>query len=423
MSRQTKAKRRQRVQVQNSGEQIPLTAITPGSEYYDWLTGGLKSAGMSVNERTAMCVAAVWACVQLISGAIGSLPVAVYRRKGISGDREQIDDPLWWLLNEEPLPLLSSCTFWEYILISKLLHGDGFARILRDGKYSNKIVGFEPLHPLSVFPMRVGNRLAYYLPGLDDVIDQDDMLHFTGLGFNASASSGTNATIIPRSLSPLRHALKSAAGIALAADKFSGDFFGEGSKPEFLITTNAAKLGPEQKATIQEAWKDMIGGNRFKPGVLGAGMDVKELTISAEDSQLMAARQFQVEDVARIFGVPPFMIGHTQNTTSFGSGVEQMGIGFVKYTLMRHLVGIRQELNRKCFRDPDVFCEHVTTELERGDIKTRFEAYRIAVGRAGEPGWMTPNQVRKMENQPPLAGGDTLNTGTQNAPAPSASGS
>ena len=98
----------------------------------------------------------------------------------------------------------------------------------------------------------------------------------------------------------------------------------------------------------------MIGGNRFKPGVLSAGMSLQELTLTAEDAQLVATRQFQVEDVARIYGVPPFMIGHTANTSSWGTGVESMGIGFVKYTLQRHLVKIEQELNRKLLGIPGI---------------------------------------------------------------------
>ena len=163
-----------------------------------------------------------------------------------------------------------------------------------------------------------------------EILDQDDVLHFTGVGFNGL-----------RSVSPLRHALRNAAGIALAADRYSAEFFGAGAKPEIIIKSQAAKLTEEQKEMIRAAWTDIHAGNRRRPGVLGAGMEVQELTINAEEAQLLQARQFQIEDIARIYGVPPFMIGHTQNTTSWGSGVEQMGIGFVKYTLQQHLVGCR----------------------------------------------------------------------------------
>jgi HK97 family phage portal protein len=138
--------------------------------------------------------------------------------------------------------------------------------------------------------------------------------------------------------------------------------------------------------------------------------------MSAEDSQLLATRQFQVEDIARIFGVPSHMIG-SSSATAWGTGIEQMSIGFVKYTLGRHLTKIEQELNRKIWPvQSKYFVEFSTSGLERGDYKTRNEGYRVGLGRAGEPGWMTVNEIRKIENMPPVDGGDELNTGMQNAP-------
>ena len=256
-----------------------------------------------------------------------------------------------------------------------------------------------PWHPSAVIVHLNGNRLAYQFFSMpnSEILDQDDVLHFTGVGFNGL-----------RSVSPLRHALRNAAGIALAADRYSAEFFGAGAKPEIVLKSTAAKLTEDQKEMIRSAWVDIHAGNRMRPGVLGAGMEVQELTINAEEAQLLQARQFQIEDIARIYGVPPFMIGHTQNTTSWGSGVEQMGIGFVKYTLQEHLVDIEQEINRKLLRNSPFFAEFATAGLERGDIKTRNESYRIGLGRAGEPGWLTINEVRAFENLPPIPGGDVL---------------
>ncbi len=154
--------------------------------------------------------------------------------------------------------------------------------------------------------------------------------------------------------------------------------------------------------------------NRMKPAVLTGGLDIAELAMSNEDASLIATRQFQVEDICRIYGVPPFMVGHTDKTTSWGAGVENMGRGFLKFTLQRHLVKIEQELNRKLWPVRDTyFCEFNVTGLERGDTKTRNDSYRVALGRAGEPGWMTINEVRRSENLPPIDGGDTLNMGAQ----------
>lgn len=399
----TMAKRRNKQRVNNAA--VPSSSLVRGSDGYSMFAMP-SNAGVPVTESTVMNVSAVYACVQLISGAMASLPLPIYERT-VKG-RERVDHPLWWLLNEQPLPRCSASTFWRYMMTSKLLHGDGFALIKRKSAFSPEIVSITPWHPLAVNVYLNGDRLAYqfinYIGGQgieSQMYDQDDVLHFTGVGFNGL-----------RSVSPLRHALRNAAGIALAADKYSAEFFSASAKPEIVIKTEMAKLSSEQKDLIIDAWKSIQQGDRTRPGVLGAGMSLQELTINAEEAQLLQSRMFQIEDIARIYGVPPFMIGHTQNTTSWGSGVEQMGIGFVKYTLSQHIVDAEQEINRKLFLTEKNFCEFNTAGLERGDIKTRNESYRIGLGRAGEPAWLTVNEVRLAENLPPIDGGDVLFVGT-----------
>ena len=395
----TMAKRRNKQRVNNAA--VPSSSIVRGSDGYSMFAIP-NNAGVPVTESTVMNVSAVYACIQLISGAMASLPLPIYERT--TTGRQRVDHPLWWLLNEQPLPRCSASTFWRYMMTSKLLHGDGFALIKRKSAFSPEIVSITPWHPLAVNVYLNGDRLAYqfinYIGGQgieSQMYDQDDVLHFTGVGFNGL-----------RSVSPLRHALRNAAGIALAADKYSAEFFSASAKPEIVIKTEMAKLSGDQKELIIDAWKSIQQGDRTRPGVLGAGMSLQELTINAEDAQLLQSRMFQIEDIARIYGVPPFMIGHTQNTTSWGSGVEQMGIGFVKYTLSQHIVDAEQEINRKLFLTDKNFCEFNTAGLERGDIKTRNESYRIGLGRAGEPAWLTVNEVRAAENLPPKDGGDVL---------------
>ncbi len=398
----TMAKRRNKQRVNNAA--VPSSSVVRGSDGYSMFAIP-NNAGVPVTESTVMNVSAVYACIQLISGAMASLPLPIYERTKTG--RQRVDHPLWWLLNEQPLPRCSASTFWRYMMTSKLLHGDGFALIKRKSAFSPEIVSITPWHPLAVNVYLNGDRLAYqfinYIGGQgieSQMYDQDDVLHFTGVGFNGL-----------RSVSPLRHALRNAAGIALAADKYSAEFFSASAKPEIVIKTEMAKLSGEQKELIIDAWKSIQQGDRTRPGVLGAGMSLQELTINAEEAQLLQSRMFQIEDIARIYGVPPFMIGHTQNTTSWGSGVEQMGIGFVKYTLSQHIVDAEQEINRKLFLTEKNFCEFNTAGLERGDIKTRNESYRIGLGRAGEPAWLTVNEVRLAENLPPIDGGDVLFVG------------
>lgn len=399
---------RQALKASANSHTFPSSAGTRESQLYEWLTGGqVSSAGPAVTERTAMGVAAVYACLGLIGGAIASLPLHIYKRTDAGRERAK-DHPLWWFFNEQPCACMSAAVMWEYLTWSLLLHGDAFAVIQRASPMSPRIVGIEPLHPQCVSVQEVEGRLVYsvFENGATRVLDQDDMLHVPGLGFDGK-----------RGLSPLRYAARQAIGTALAADEYSARFFSNGARPDFVIKTSG-KLNEEQAKLFRESWMARYAGagNAHIPAILsGPDADVKQLTMSHEDAQLIATRNFQASDIARIYGVPPHMIGITEKSTSWGTGIEQQSIGFIKYTLQRHLVKIEQEINRKCFRTAATFAEFNTAGLERGDYKARNEGYRIALGRAGEPGWMTINEVRGLENLPPMDGGNDLMKGSPDA--------
>ena len=145
--------------------------------------------------------------------------------------------------------------------------------------------------------------------------------------------------------------------------------------------------------------------------LLSGGLQIETISLSNEDAELLATRKFQIEDIARAFGVPPFMIGHNEKTTSWGSGVAEMGTGFVRYVLRPHLSAFQNEINRKIFRGPALAVEFDTFELERADLKSLFEAFRAAVGRAGEPGIMTTNEVRSLIRLRSKPGGENLHPG------------
>ncbi|WP_301100335.1 phage portal protein [Propionivibrio sp.] len=385
-----------------------MLTSAPSSEFF---FAANNAAGVEVTERSAMSISAVYSCVSLIAGAIGGLPLPIYR--STAGGRERIErHPLAALLNRAPSPLCTAAVFWEFLTSSLLLHGDAFARITRTSAFDPAVASLVPWHPSNVEVRRIDGRLKYRLTdpeigGKSVIIDQDDMLHVPGIGFNGL-----------RGMTPLSYALRSAAGIALAATEHTARFFGNGARPDFVLTTESNTLTEEQGAKIREAWNDMHGGphRAYRPALLSGGLKIQPLTLNSVDAQLLATRNLQAEDVARIFGVPPHMIGLTDKTTSYGSGVEQMSIGFVKYTLMRHLTKFEQEINRKALRDTEVFAEFTTAGLERGDLKSRYDAHRTAIGRAGEPGFLTVNEVRRLENLPPVEGGDVINKGDTNAP-------
>ena len=372
-----------------------------GSELYSLLTGTTTS-GMAISERSALQTSAVYASVGLISGAVASLPLHFYKRT--AEGRERYDTDLWWFFNESPSAAWTSASAWHYTMQSLLLRGDSFWTIERSSRYDPRAIGFVPHHPDAVNVWRDSdgtNRYQVTHFGDVKVYQPDDVLHFTGLGFNGV-----------RSLSPIQYALRNAAGTSVAADSYSGQFFKGGARPDHAIEVPAdVRMTPEQKMLLSSTWGKQRDGyiESGKTPVLTGGMKVVPLTLNAQDSQLLETRQFGVEEIARIFGVPPHMIGKTDAATSWGSGIEQMSIGFVRYTLRRHLDMIQQEINRKLFPRGKLFYGEFNTDaLLDGDSKAQAEYFAKALGGPGTQGWMTVNEVRKLKNLPPISGGDEL---------------
>lgn len=379
-----------------------ISDIKPGTDMFDILTGGfgMQGAGMPVTEQTVMAIGAVYACVGLIGGALAALPFHLYKRS--PDGRERYDSDLWWLFNESPFGSWTAASAWQFAAQSIALKGDGYWRIRRITPYTNAIEGFQPIHPDKVQVVQEDGR-NYYLVVTDkgsiDTVDQADMLHFPGIGYDGR-----------RSLTPIRAALRPAAGIALAADEYAGAFFKNGARPDFALVTDG-KLADDSAKLLRETWASRHGGpsNAHLPAILTGGLKVQPLTLTAEDAQLLATRNFQIQDIARIFGVPPHMIGYTEKTTSWGSGVEQMSIGFVRYTLRRYLDSITQEINRKIWpRSRLYFGEFNTDALLDGDSKAQAEYFAKALGGPGTQGWMTINEVRKLKNLKPVTQGDQL---------------
>jgi HK97 family phage portal protein len=398
----------------------PIDPVTPEQDYQvanavdfqnadSWevlrgLHDSMSDSGSVVTERTAMRVSAVYACVRLISGAISSLPIDIFKRDQF-GEKEKVESDLWWLLNEQPAPSFSGASFWEYLVAQMLLRGDSFCYIVRSP--NGKPQYLMPLSRSQVLVERVptGNprvpfRLVYYIGTNDGFFgaDQDDMLHFPGFGFN-----GING------MSVIEWGARSSTGIAISADRYAGSYFDSGGQPQHVVRA-AGKMGEASQEAFRAAWQAKYGGAKINgvPLILTEGLDISELSVSAQDAQLLESRKWQVIDIARAFGVPPHMVGETTASTSWGSGIEQMGQGFVTYTLTPHLRRIEEELNRKLFRTATSSLEFNVAGLLRGDHTARANYYKAALGGTQNPAWMTPNEIRKLENLPPIEGGDTL---------------
>ncbi|AGW94607.1 hypothetical protein N234_31665 [Ralstonia pickettii DTP0602] len=353
-----------------------------------------SSAGEAVTENTAMRVSAVYGCVSLLAGAICTLPIGVFERTG--SDRQKADHEYWWLLNEQASENWTTAAALEYLISGKLFYGDGFARLLRPSAYSNRVIGWEPLHPLSVQPFKYEGRVLYRVTPSDGspayTLDSADMIHLPSLGFDGL-----------RSPSPVTYAASEIIGTAIAAQKHAGKFFADGANFDYALKTDS-KLKQTQLDALKASLLARLQNGGRGPLILDGGLAPAQLSVNSKDAEILATRLFTVEEICRVFGVPPHMVGHTDKTTSWGSGIESQGIGFVRYTLQRHLTPMAQELNRKLWPVRQrFFVEHITAALERGDLKTRYEAYRIAMGRAGEQPWMGADEVRRLENMPPNA--------------------
>jgi HK97 family phage portal protein len=362
----------------------------------------MSMAGRAVTPETAMKVSTVYACVSLIAGAISTLPLEVYERDTAHDSRKKaVGHDYWWMLNEQANDSWSSVTAFDYFVGSKLFYGDSFGVIQRPTAFTNRATGWTPVHSRAVEPFyNSQNGLRYrviHRDGTSQVYDPADILHVPSLGFDGL-----------RSPSPITYAAREVIGASLAAEEYNSRFFSQGSTHDIALKS-PKKLDAEQMKTLRESYlaRHAGGSNARMPLILSGGLEVETLSITPADAELILSRRFSVEEICRALGVPPFMVGATDKSTSWGSGIEQQGIGFVKYTLRRHLTPIEQEFNRKLWPNREkYFVEYYTAALERGDFKTRMEGYRIALGRAGERPWMKVDEIRRTENLPPVGPDD-----------------
>ena len=360
-----------------------------------------SASGFAVTDYTAMTVSTVYACLSKLAGAILQLPVHQYRTD-TQGNRERMSNTgLWWLLNEQPDDAWTAAAWKEWIVRCWALRGDQVTEILRSRApaAAGAPIGLRPHHPDSVHMRRLGHRIAYDIAdratGEVRTLDQDDVLHFTGLGFDGV-----------RSQSVVQWAARNSIGNALAAADFMGRTMGEGAMPQIALSY-PNKMNADQAKMLRENFVATYTGTgaRKIPLILTEGGDVKTLSISPADMQLMQARAFEKGEICEAMGVPPILIGNSEKTSSWGTGIEQITIGFVRFTIKPMLCRWEEELNRKLFRRAGQFVEFSLDALMRGDSKAEADAFRAALGGPGTgDGWMTVDDVRKLKNLPPLGG-------------------
>lgn len=387
-----KKKKQQEQEINNSSVEI-----TELEQLADLFGLPVEGSDVDVTPKTALGVTAVLACTRIISSNIASMPIKVYRKSDDIRE-EAPEHQLFDLLHNSPSPLYTSYSHWESTIIDLLLRGDGYAEIVRKSKRSPVVKELRFIKNIDCKSRRKTDHIVYSISDEygNRTVHQDDMIHIPGFGFDGE-----------KSMSVIAH--NEAISTAIQADKFSNKFFKNGTHLGGTLEFPNKMSAETIKNTLDYFIKKYQGTQvAFSPALLTEGGKWVPNKISAEDAQIIEARRYQVADIARIFGVPLFMINETEKSTSWGTGIEQQSIGFVRYTLQPHLDRIEQELNRKLFKGTDYFCEFYTNAIMKGDTKARNESYQIALGGNQQPAWMTVNEVRKLENLPPIKGGDEL---------------
>ena len=373
---------------------------TSGSSYRFYL--GSSTSGKPVTERSAMQMTAVHSCVRILAEAIACLPLHLYRYTENGDKVKATDHPLYHLLHDEPNPEMTSFSFRETMMTHLLLWGNAYAQIIRNGK--GEVIALYPLMPNRMEVDRDKQGQIYYsystasedaptMKGSTVNLSPADVLHIPGLGFDGLVG-----------YSPIAMA-KNSIGMAIACEEYGAKFFANGAAPGGVLEHPGTIKDPQR---VRESWQSTCGGsaNANRIAVLEEGMKYTPIGISPEQAQFLETRKFQINEIARIFRVPPHMVGDLEKS-SF-SNIEQQSLEFVKYTLDPWVIRWEQNLARALFsleEKQEYFFKFNVEGLLRGDYATRMNGYATA----RQNGWMSTNDIRSLENMdriPAEEGGD-----------------
>ena len=357
---------------------------------FRFLFGG-STSGKRVNERSAMQMTAVYACVRILSEAVAGLPVHLYRYAENGNKEKATDHPLYFLLHDEPNPEMTSFIFRETLMTHLLLWGNAYAQIIRNGK--GEILALYPLMPNRMTVDRDDKGRLYYEYMVSDSdaptmkngtvrLSPSEVFHIPGLGFDGLVG-----------YSPIAMA-KNAIGLAIATEEYGSRFFANGATPGGILEHPGVLKDPNK---VRESWNAAFGGsgNSNKLAVLEEGMKYTPISISPNEAQFLETRKFQIDEIARIFRVPPHLIGDLEKATF--SNIENQSREFVTYTLNPWLVRWEQSMARALFNQEEksnLFFKFSVDGLLRGDYQSRMNGYSIGI----QNGFMCPNDVRELED-------------------------
>lgn len=368
---------------------------------YRFLFGG-STSGKSVTERSSMQMTAVYSCVRILAEAVAGLPLHLYKYNESGGKERAAENQLYFLLHDEPNPEMTSFVFRETLMTHLLLWGNAYAQLIRNGK--GEVIALYPLMPnrMTVDRDNKGRLYYQYWRGKDEaklsrdnivILQPSDVLHIPGLGFDGLVG-----------YSPIAMA-KNAVGMAIACEEYGAKFFANGATPGGILEHPGIVKDPVK---LRESWHAQFSGtNRHNVAVLEEGMTFQQLSIPPDQAQFLETRKFQIDEIARIFRVPPHMVGDLEKSTF--SNIEQQSLEFVKYTLNPWCVRWEQTMNQQLVLPSEraqIFTKFNVDGLLRGDYQSRMNGY--AIGR--QNGWLSANDIRELEDMnriPAEQGGDT----------------
>lgn len=381
----------------------------PPEEWLLKLGLGASASGVEVTVDRSLQSTAVFACVRILAETVASLPLILYRRLD-KGKKRAIGHPLYPLLHDLPNPEMTAVELRETLMGHLALRGNAFAEIEYDN--GGRVRGLWPLSPNKTRVKRVNGQLVYLVTmpvGGEVGLPAERVMHLKGLGGDGIMG-----------YSPIRLA-REAIGLALATEEFGARFFGNGARPG-VVLEHPGKLSPEAQDNLRKSWEMRHQGleKSHRVAILEEGMKIETVGVSPEEAQFLETRKFQAVDIARLFHIPPHMIGELDRATF--SNIEQQSLEFVIYTLRPWLVHWEQGINRALLTASErsvYFAEHLVDGLLRGDVQSRYQAY--ATGR--QNGWLSANDIRELENMNPVDGGDVYLIPLNMVPADQVGGS
>lgn len=367
---------------------VPIS-LTTGTFWEEWF--GTSSSGKVVTADKAIQLSAVWACVRLLSESISTLPLKIYVRQPDGSRKAATDHPAYSILCRRPNSEMTPSRFMLMVVASICLRGNAF---IEKKFIANRLVSLVPLLPQNMVVKRLTTgalEYKYTENGNERVIPVKNIMHIRGFGLDGVCG-----------MMPMKTG-RDVIGSAIAVEESAAKIFEQGLQSSgFLSADNA--LTDDQRERLRGYMASFIGSkNAGKIMVLEGGLKYQGVTMNPEDAQMLESRAFSIEEICRWFRVPPFMVGHTTKQSSWASSLEGMNLQFLTHTLRPLLVNIEQEIGR-CLLDSDdeVFAEFSVEGLLRADSAGRAAYYTSAL----QNGWMSRNDVRRLENMPPIEGGD-----------------